>query len=120
MKTILQTTILLLITLIQILKAQVINVTIPVVTVTPTATPTTITVTNSATITAQPNTNYFTDTEAVNTLVALIITILTAISTITAIVCTCKRRLAKKTQQVNRLNNQLTQPPGYQQTNLYA
>jgi hypothetical protein len=103
--------------IVELLKADNIAVTVPVITITQnttiSATPSTNT--NYVTVTSSPNTNYFTDTEAVNTLIALVITILTAITAIATTIFTCKRQLAKKARQINRLNNAVTtNPPGYQ------
>ncbi|CAG8854806.1 27530_t:CDS:1, partial [Gigaspora margarita] len=67
---------------IQIITPDNINVTVPIVTVTQTLTnapsPTTLLITQ--TVIQTPSTNYFNDTNAVNTLIAELITI--AISTI--------------------------------------
>ncbi|RIB02983.1 hypothetical protein C2G38_2226322 [Gigaspora rosea] len=66
----------------QIVKAQNINVTVPVITVTqtPTNVPSPTTIITTQTVIQSPSTNYFNDANAVNTLIAELVTIV--ISTI--------------------------------------
>ncbi|RIB08430.1 hypothetical protein C2G38_2252027 [Gigaspora rosea] len=83
MKNITAITIILLIAAIQqIVKAQKINVTVPVITVTqtPTKVPSPTTIITTQTVIQSPSTNYFSNTNAVNTLIAELVTIV--ISTI--------------------------------------
>jgi hypothetical protein len=116
MKNITIITIILLIATIQIITSDNINVTVPVVTVTQTPTnapsPTTLIITQ--TVEQTPSTNYFNDTNAVNTLVAELITIAISTIIITIIICIKKRNTKVLKQQIGRLN-QTQQLPSYNQ-----
>ena len=118
MKNITTITIILLIAAIQqIVKAQNINVTVPVITVTQTPTsalsPTTIITTQ--TVIQSLLTNYFNDANAVNTLVAELVTIVISTIVITIIICIKKRNTKVLKQQIQRLaTTQTSRPPDYQ------
>lgn len=118
MKNTLQITIILLIAAIQIFtKADNINVTVPVITVTqtPTSIPSPTTLLITQTVIQTPSTNYFNDTNAVNTLIAELITIAISTITITCIICIKKRNTKILKQQITRLNtSQINRPPEYQ------
>ncbi|CAG8856696.1 38441_t:CDS:1, partial [Gigaspora margarita] len=99
---------------IQIITPDNINVTVPIVTVTQTPTnalsPTTLLLTQIVIQTL--STNYFNDTNAVNTLIAELITI--AISTI-VITCIKKRNTKLLKGQIQRLaTTQASRPPDYE------
>ncbi|KAF0380805.1 hypothetical protein F8M41_012141 [Gigaspora margarita] len=116
MKNILQITIILLIAAIQIITPDNINVTVPVVTVTQTPTnapsPTTLLITQ--TVIQTPSTNYFTDTNAVNTLIAELITIAISSIVITCIICIKNRNTKLLKGQIQRLaTTQASRPPDY-------
>ena len=116
MKNTLQITIILLIAAIQIITPDNINVTVPVVTVTQTPTnapsPTTLLITQ--TVIQMPSTNYFNDTNAVNTLVAKLITIAISSIVITCIICIKNRNTKILKQQISWLNtSQVSRPPDY-------
>ncbi|RIB26572.1 hypothetical protein C2G38_2240683 [Gigaspora rosea] len=118
MKNITATTIILLIAAIQqIIKAQNINVTVPVITVTqtPTNVPSPTTIITTQTVIQSLSTNYFNDANAVNTLVAELITIVISTIVITIIICIKKRNTKVLKQQIQRLaTTQTSRPPDYQ------
>ena len=118
MKNITAITIILLIAAIQqIVKAQNINVTVPVITVTqtPTSVPSPTTIITTQTVIQSPSTNYFNDANAVNTLVAKLITIAISTIVITIIICIKKRNTKVLKQQIQYLaTTQTSRPPDYQ------
>ena len=102
----------------QIIKAQNINVTVPVITVTqtPTNVPSSTTIITTQTVLQSPSTNYFNDANAVNTLVAELVTIAISTIVITIIIYIKKRNTKILKQQINRLaTSQSTRPPDYQE-----
>ena len=117
MKNITAITIILLIAAIQqVVKAQI-NVTVPVITVTqtPTNVPSPTTIITTQTVLQSPSTNYFNDANAVNTLVAELVTIVISTIVITIIICIKKRNTKILKQQISRLaTTQTTRPPDYQ------
>src|ERR1700752_889649 len=88
---------------IRISNADVINVTIALPSNTQVATTISNIVTQTSLITNQPD--FFQDKEAINTFIALIIAILTAITTIIGIIFSYKGKLKKVKQHVSRLQN---------------
>ncbi|RIB26197.1 hypothetical protein C2G38_2163973 [Gigaspora rosea] len=101
----------------QIVKAQNINVTVPVITVTqtPTNIPSPTTIITTQTVIQSPSTNYFNDTNAVNTLIAELVTIAISTIVITIIICIKKRNTKVLKQQIQRLaTTQTSRPPDYQ------
>ena len=116
MKNTLQITIILLIAAIQIITPDNINVTVLVVTVTqtPTNVPSLTTLLITQTVIQTPSTNYFNDTNAVNTLVAELITIAISSIVITCIICIKKRNTKILKQQISQLiTSQVSRPPDY-------
>jgi len=96
---------------IQISNSDVINITVLLPSntqVTTTIKESIIVTQSSSPITNQPD--FFHDKEAVNTFIALIITILTAITTIIGIIFSCKRKLRKHKQAITRLQQNQSLP----------
>src|SRR6185312_15261518 len=89
----------------QIIKAQNINVTVPIITITqtPTNVPSPTTIITTQTVTQSPSTNYFNDANAVNTLIAELVTIAISTIVITIIISIKKRNTKILKQQINRL-----------------
>ncbi|CAG8663120.1 18395_t:CDS:2 [Gigaspora margarita] len=113
---ILQVTIILLIAAIQIITPDNINVTVPVVTVTqtPMNAPSSTTLLITQTVIQMPSTNYFNDINAVNTLVAELITIAIPTIVITCIIYIKKRNTKLLKEQIQCLaTTQSSRPPDY-------
>ncbi|RIB24077.1 hypothetical protein C2G38_2242218 [Gigaspora rosea] len=101
----------------QIDKAQKINITVPVITITqtPTKVPSPTTKITTQTVIQSPSTNYFNDANAINTLVAELVTIAISTIVITIIICIKKRNTKVLKQQIQRLaTTQTSRPPDYQ------
>jgi len=107
------TIILLIVTIQQIIKAQNINITVPVITITqtPTNVPSPTTIVTTQTIIQSPSTNYINDANTINKLIAELITIAISTIVITIIICIKKRNTKILKQQINRLATSQTSRP---------